>query len=74
MTGMIINVNVFLHKVWESVLILRTISDNGIILRVWRDSIGTSACDTNDELVVLHYKDVRRPPVVLHTKQVGCVH
>ena len=61
-------------KVWESVLVLRTLADNEIILRVWRDNIGTSVYETDGELVILHYNDDRQPPVVLHTKQVGCVH
>lgn len=57
-------------KVWETVLIFRSVSDDDIILRVWRDNIGTSLCDANNELVVLHYKDDRQP-IILHTKQVG---
>ena len=61
-------------KVWESVLVLRTLADDEIILRVWRDDIGTSVYDTDGELVILRYNDDRQSPVVLHTKQVGCVH
>ena len=63
-----------LHKVWENVLIIRRVSDNDIIMRVWRDTIATSHCDTSDQLVILRYREDRQPPVVLHTKQVGYMH
>ena len=69
-----LTIRIILIKVWESVLVLRRVSDNDIIMRLWRDDIRTSLYDTNSELVILHYKDPRQPLVTLHTKQVGlCV-
>ena len=62
------------HKVWENVLIFRRLSDHDIIMRVWRDTVSTSSWDASDQLVILHYNEDRQPPLVLHTKQVGCVH